>query len=81
VLGQWLGFAHGFKHAGLAGGESTCEMCLYAHGLDDALPSAPAAQPLFSATTHEAPAAKAIVFVARRLAADYLIRGPPVLLA
>lgn len=81
VLGQWLGFAHGFKHAGLPAAESTCEMCLYAHGLDDALPSAP--PPLFvrAAAVHEIPVGKAIAFVTRLAAADYPIRGPPVLTA
>ena len=81
VLGQWLGFAHGFKHAGLAAGEPTCEMCLYAHGLDDALLAAPPSQPLHPLAVHEAPRAAALVFVARDVAADYPIRGPPVFAA
>ncbi|MES2684455.1 MAG: hypothetical protein V4650_13130 [Pseudomonadota bacterium] len=81
VLGQWLGFAHGFKHAGLVGGESSCEMCLYAHGLDDALPAAPPQALTRPAPGHEAPGCATPVFVAAKVANDYPIRGPPVLSA
>ena len=81
VLGQWLGFAHGFKHADGVLSDAPCEMCLYAHGLDNTLPPAAAASLARLGTTHEAPLAKAVVFVARLAAADYPIRGPPVLSA
>ncbi len=81
VLGQWLGFAHGFKHVDAAPAEAPCEMCLYAHGLDDALPPSAPATLARPGAVHEAPAAKAIACVVRLAAAAHPIRGPPVLLA
>lgn len=78
VLGQWLGFAHGFKHAGLAATETVCEMCVAAHGLDDALPAAepPRFEP---ATAHESPTVSAFVSTSAQARLDPPIRGPPVL--
>lgn len=81
ILGQWLGFAHGLKHVGLAGAEATCEMCLYAQGLDNALLSVPPQHLGFASGTHEAPTLKGIICVAYQRAADHPIRGPPALIA
>lgn len=81
VLGQWLGIAHGFQHVDGNLADAPCEMCLYAHGLDDALPPAAPAQAASPTATHEAPPGKTCTNVARLAAADYPIRGPPALLA
>lgn len=80
VLGQWLGFAHGFKHSGLAATETVCEMCVAAHGLDDALPASE--PPRFKpAASHEVPAAVVFVSTGSQARVDPPIRGPPALAA
>lgn len=81
ALGQWLGIAHGFQHVDGVPADTPCEMCLYAHGLDNALPTAAPAQLTRRCAAHEAPIAKAVICITRLAAADYPIRGPPVLLA
>ena len=80
ALGQWLGFAHGFKHSGPAATDTVCEMCVAAHGLDDALPTSepPRFEP---AASLEAPVIAAFVSTGSQARVDPPIRGPPVLAA
>lgn len=79
VLGQWLGFAHGFKHSEGVVAEQGCELCLNAHGLDDLLPAAGAEPRAPWAARHETVPPVAAAACARRCSTDPPIRGPPLL--
>ena len=80
VLAQWTVVTHGYQHATPSGGESSCEFCLLAPGLGDALPQAmPAALP--PTVVQEAPCAALRVSSAAVLVTAHPIRGPPVFFA
>ena len=68
------------KHSGPAATDTVCEMCVAAHGLDDALPTSepPRFEP---AASHEAPVIAAFVSTGSQARVDPPIRGPPVLAA
>ena len=80
VLSQWLTFAHAFQHPALNAADQSCEICLYAQGLDSGAVLIASQIPV-PPPAHEAPLAAALPFVPTRSTYRYPIRGPPNLLA